>query len=56
VTSSLALVAAAANLVAGALGAFLWWRVDPDRRFWPVLRVAQAAAVAFALYAGGARA
>jgi hypothetical protein len=51
-TSSLALAAAAANLLAGAVGAFLWWRVDPDRRFWPLLRLAQAAAVAFALYAG----
>ena len=26
--------------------------MEPDRRFWPVLRVAQAAAVAFALYGG----
>jgi hypothetical protein len=51
-TSSLALTAAVVNLVAGALGAWLWWQVAPDRRFWPVLRLAQAAAVAFALYAG----
>ena len=50
--TSLALAAAAVNLVAGALGAWLWWLVAPDRRFWPVLRLAQAAAVAFALYAG----
>ena len=40
------------RIVAGALGAWLWWLVAPDRRFWPVLRLAQAAAVAFALYAG----
>ena len=51
-TSSLALVAAAANLLAGAVGAWLWWRVDPDRRFWPLLRLAQGATVAFALYGG----
>ncbi len=51
-TSSLALAAAAANLLAGAVGAWLWWRVQPDRRFWPLLRVGQAAAVAFALYGG----
>jgi len=51
-TPSLALAAAAANLLAGAVGAWLWWRVDPDRRFWPLLRIAQGAAVAFALYAG----
>jgi hypothetical protein len=51
-TSSLALAAAAVNLLAGTLGAWLWWLVAPDRRFWPVLRLAQAAAVAFALYAG----
>jgi len=51
-TPLLALAAAAANLVAGAVGAFLWWRVAPDRRFWPLLRLAQAAAVAFALYGG----
>ncbi len=52
-TSSLSLAAAAVNLLAGAVGAFLWWRVAPDRRFWPLLRLGQAAAVAFALYAGG---
>lgn len=51
-TSSLALAAAAANLLAGAVGAWLWWRVQPDRRFWLVLRAAQAATVAFGLYAG----
>jgi hypothetical protein len=51
-TSSLALAAAAANLLAGAVGAWLWWRVQPDRRFWPLLRAGQAAAVAFALYGG----
>ncbi len=51
-TSSLALGASALNLLAGAVGAWLWWRVHPDRRFWPLLRAAQVAAVAFALYAG----
>lgn len=44
-------IAAAINLVAAALGALRWWRVEPSRLFWPLLRVAQAAAVAFALVA-----
>lgn len=43
---------AAVNAGAGAYGAWRWWRVDPDRAFWVLLRVAQTAAVAYALAAG----
>ena len=52
-TVALALITAAANLVAGGYGALRWYRVEPDRAFWLLLRAAQAVAVAFALYAGG---
>lgn len=51
-TVVLALVVAAANLAAGAFGAERWYRVQDGRRFWPLLRAAQAAAVLFALYGG----
>lgn len=50
-TVVLALVTAAANLGVGLYGAVRWYRVEPTQRFWPALRVAQAIAVAFALYA-----
>jgi hypothetical protein len=51
-TTALALVTAAVNLLAGAWGAWRWWRVEPDRVFWLLLRSAQAVAVVFAIYAG----
>ncbi len=47
----LALATAAANFGVGLYGALRWYRVAPTRRFWPALRVAQALAVVFALYA-----
>ena len=47
----LALATAAANFGVGLYGALRWYRVEPTRRFWPALRVAQALAVVFALYA-----
>jgi hypothetical protein len=51
----LALIFAALTLalaaVAGGLGAAGWWRVEPTRAFWIVLRVAQLAAL---LQAGAA--
>jgi hypothetical protein len=34
------------NLAAGALGAWSWWRVEPTRAFWPLLRTGQALVVA----------
>jgi hypothetical protein len=33
------------NLAAGALGAWSWWRVEPSRAFWPLLRTGQALVV-----------
>lgn len=47
-----ALVVAALNLAAGAYGAWRWYRVRDAARFWPALRVAQGAAVLFAIYGG----
>jgi hypothetical protein len=31
----------AVNLAAGLWGAWRWWRVEPSRVFWPLLRVGQ---------------
>lgn len=50
-TVALALVTAAVNLLVGLYGVVRWYRVEATRRFWPALRVAQAAAVVLALYA-----
>ena len=32
----------ASNLAAGLWGAWRWWRVEPSRAFWPLLRTGQA--------------
>src|SRR5512132_3234593 len=45
------LVTAAANLLAGALGAWKWWTVEPSRAFWALCRAGQALAVAQAAVA-----
>lgn len=47
-----ALVVAALNAVAAIVGAERWWRGAGGRAFWPLLRVAQTAAVLFAAGAG----
>ena len=47
---ALALVTAGANLGVGLYGTLRWYRVEPARRFWPALRVAQAITVVFACY------
>jgi hypothetical protein len=47
-----ALVTAATNLVAGALGAWRWWIVVPSRAFWVLCRTGQAFAVVQAAVAG----
>jgi hypothetical protein len=47
-----ALVTAAVNLVAGALGGWRWWTVEPSRAFWVLCRVGQALAVVQAAAAG----
>lgn len=33
------------NLLAGALGAWRWWRAESSRAFWPLLRAGQALVV-----------
>jgi hypothetical protein len=48
----LALAVAISNGVAGVVSAFLWWRVEPRRYAWVLIRVGQALAVAQALGAG----
>lgn len=42
----------ALNLAAGALGAWAWWRVEPSRIFWPLLRAGQVAVVVQAALGG----
>jgi hypothetical protein len=37
---------------AGVLGAWRWWRAEPTRWFWPVLRTAQALVVVEAIFGG----
>lgn len=40
------------NLVPGLLGAWRWYRLQPSRAFWILLRVAQVAALLYALAIG----
>jgi hypothetical protein len=47
-----ALVVAVANALTGAAGAWLWWRVEPARRWWLALRACQVLC-AVAAVAGG---
>lgn len=47
-----ALLCAALNLLAGGVGAWLWWRVSHAGGFWLLARAGQAAAVALAAVAG----
>ena len=39
---AIGVAAIAANLAAGALGAWRWYRGEPSRAFWPLLRTGQA--------------
>jgi hypothetical protein len=48
----LGLAMVAVNLLAGVVGAVAWWRVEPSRPFWPLLRAGQALAVIVAAYGG----
>jgi hypothetical protein len=43
---------AALNAGVGLLGAWRWYRVEPSRVFWPLLRAAQLADVALAVFIG----
>ena len=47
-----ALVVAATSALTGVAGAWLWWQVRPERRWWPLLRATQVLCGAFALAAG----
>ncbi|MBA2645006.1 MAG: hypothetical protein H0U80_06125 [Solirubrobacterales bacterium] len=40
------------NLLAGVIGAFAWWRVEPSRAFWPLLRLGQVLVVLVAAHGG----
>lgn len=48
----LALVVAALNAAAAAIGALRWWQVRPSTTFWRLLRTGQVLAVLFAAFAG----
>jgi hypothetical protein len=47
-----ALAVAAVNALPGAWGAWCWWRHRASRAFWLLLRIAQGAAILFALAVG----
>jgi hypothetical protein len=52
VAEVVALVTAVTNLLAGAVGAWRWWVVEPSRAFWVLCRSGQAVAVVQAAVAG----
>jgi hypothetical protein len=52
VAEAVALVTAVTNLVAGALGLWRWWIVEPSRIFWVLCRAGQALAAVQAVVAG----
>ena len=47
-----ALVVATLNALPGLLGAWRWYRCEPSRAFWLLLRVGQGSAIALALAVG----
>ena len=49
-----ALIAAALNAAAAAWSGWRWWRVEPDRVAWILIRAGQAAVLVLALLAAGA--
>ena len=52
VAQAAALAAALESLVAGVLGTWRWWRVQPSPAFWVLCRLSQALLVVQALVAG----
>jgi hypothetical protein len=52
VAQAVALAAALVSLVAGVLGAWRWWRVEPSPAFWVLCRASQVLLVVQALVAG----
>ena len=49
-----ALIAAGLNAAAAAYAGWRWWRVEPDRVAWALIRAGQAAVLLLALLAAGA--
>ena len=47
-----ALLSAALNAAAGAYAGWRWWRVEPDRVSWVLLRAGQAATIVLAVLSG----
>ena len=47
-----ALLVAVLNTLAGGLGAWRWWQVEPSDAFWKLARTGQAASVVLAVVAG----
>jgi len=41
VHAAIGIAMVAVNLAAGATGAWRWWRAEPSRAFWPLLRAGQ---------------
>jgi hypothetical protein len=52
VAEVVALLTAAVNLLAGVLGTWRWWTVEPSQAFWVLCRAGQALAVVQAVVAG----
>jgi hypothetical protein len=52
VAQAVALAAALVSLVAGVVGAWRWWRVEPSPAFWLLCRASQVLLVVQALVAG----
>lgn len=50
--AGLGIALVAVNLLAGVVGAVAWWRVEPSRVFWPLLRVGQLLVVLVAAHGG----
>jgi hypothetical protein len=50
----IALLVVCLNTLAGALGAWRWWQVEPSSAFWVLARAGQVASVLLALVAGAA--
>jgi hypothetical protein len=52
VAEVIAVLTAVVNLLAGALGGWRWWTVEPSQTFWVLCRAGQALAVVQAVAAG----
>jgi hypothetical protein len=52
VAEVIAVLTAVVNVLAGALGAWRWWTVEPSQAFWVLCRAGQALAIVQAVAAG----